>query len=168
VTSAAPGHPYAFRLLFSQDFYALSPYSSTKNGTWLAHQFHDPKYDVGAVLVYRRQGTQTAEYRTGPLGGLTSSQAHYFRNSHTYVRAIPIRSGAEDPYVRAIPILSYPILSYPYPIRGLFTLIVSPTNGQKIFMNLGTAQKVEGLPAVRRSSEKIVEASRKKQCERKS
>ena len=76
-TSAAPGHPYPFRLLFSQDFYALSPYAVT-NGTWLAYQFHDPVHDLGVVLAYRRTGTSRATYQTQPLGGVTATKTYCF------------------------------------------------------------------------------------------
>ena len=76
-TAPAPGHPYAFRLLYGQDFYSLSTYTVAA-GTWLAFQFHDPQYDIGAVLVYRRAGTPTAAYTTRPLGGLVPGHTYCF------------------------------------------------------------------------------------------
>ncbi len=77
VTSAAPGHPYPVRLLFSQDFYALSSYS-VEDGTWLALQFHDPLHGVGVVLVYRRIQTTTSRFQTMPLGGLETNRSYCF------------------------------------------------------------------------------------------
>ena len=76
-TTAAPGHPYPFRQLFAQDFYALSPYS-VADGSWLAYQFHDAAHDVGAVLVYRRGGTPTATYQTQAMGGVAPTTTYCF------------------------------------------------------------------------------------------
>jgi len=77
VNTAAPGHPYPFRLLFSEDFYPLSPYSAA-DGTFIAYQFHDSSHNVGVVLVYRRGGTATANFKTQILGGLQPGTTYCF------------------------------------------------------------------------------------------